>query len=251
MKTIILSSILIFSTTVFSNELDNFLSKMKKTQTYYQDKNNSISKKDEIMSDMNISSINSIKKEHHQFLKKLNNTTNENALSKIPWITQNMLNGMNKKKIETLTKNILNPIKEKQVDTIFYLFSKSQNNYDFYNFIKDISLLKSVKYYGVVQGMLSKKDLDELYIPFKFDKTLSDKAIIKMQPFIYRDLKLKRVPAYLFSKCSSSSENFKYSECKNKYLVRGDISLHQALEIVSKKDNYYLQYLNIIEKGEE
>lgn len=154
------------------------------------------------------------------------------------------------KKLQDL--NITHTQEDKKVDTIFYLFSMSQSEYMFYNFVEESSKLekvnKNIKYYGVVQGMLKKKDLQKLYTPFEYHKKLQKKAIIKMQPFIFKDLKLHRVPVYLFSKCSDSE--FKYKKCENKYLVRGEISLQKALEIVSKTDKYYSKYLKILEHGD-
>jgi len=246
MKFILLITIFI---SVFAGDINSFFKDMRKKQEFYQDTNNSKQHAEILNKELKIPTANKVIKENKEILNTLSH--NQKIVeTKIPWITKNMIKGISKEQLKIITQQISNNAKNTKVDTIFYLFSTSQSEYVLYNFIKEANQLESVnkdiKYYGVVQGILTKKQLQKLYTPFKFDKNLEGKATIKMQPFIYRDLELKRVPAFLFSKCSA--RNFKYEECENKYLIRGEISLQEALEIVSKEDNSYTKYLRKLEK---
>ena len=227
-----------------NDSFEEFMQKMKEKTAEYKDQNSSKSEVKRIEEKYNIPSREEVLSKHKKLLHQL-----DSKGKKIAQKSFQTLPKMQNVKMKDL--NISNN-QDKKVDTIFYLFSTSQSEYMFYNFVEESSKLKKVnkniKYYGVVQGMLSKKQLQKLYTPFKYNKELEDDAVIKMQPFIFKDLDLKRVPVYLFSKCSMSE--FKYKDCENKYIVRGEISLKKALDVVSKNDKSYLKYLNILEKGD-
>jgi len=246
-KTIFL---LLISTILFGSNLDNFLKNMKEKQAFYQDKNNSVIQRETLIKKYNIPDEKKIAVKHKEFIETMQRKSLIAINKSIPWITDNLVNDVDEKYLQTIADSLDSQREEEKVDTIFYLFSTSQSKFVLYNFIKAASSLEEVnpqiKYYGVIQGLLSPKQLKELYKPFKFRKKLNGKAIIKMQPFIYRDLKLKRVPAYLFSKCPSKT--FKYKNCENKYLVKGEISLSEALDIVSKEDSSYLKLLNHLQE---
>lgn len=235
------------------SNLENFFDSMKKKQAQYQDKNTSNNMRDSLVKRFNIPSEENVTKEYSKTINSLNEKSKKAINESIPWITKKMLSGVSEEQLQSVVDAITQKATtNEKIDTIFYLFSTSQTEYSLYNFISAVSKLeslnKNIKYYGVVQGMLNKTELDMLYKPFKFEKELGAKTIIKMHPLMYRDLELKRVPAYLFSKCSAGE--FKYKNCENKYLVRGDISLHKALEIVSVEDSSYLDYLHLLEKGD-
>ncbi len=246
--------LLLVSITLFSADINNFFKEMKKIEHEYQDENKSQSVRDTLTTTLNIKSKDELVSEYNTTIETLQKNTEEAINKAIPWMSKSKLfSDVNKQDLEIIMNTLKNDNSQqsKKVDTVFYLFSTSQDNYSFYHFIKNVSKLenvhKDIKYYGVVQGIIPQIELEKLYQPFKFEKTLSEKSIIKMHPFMYKDLELKQVPAYLFSKCPASE--FKYKECENKFLVRGDISLSKALEIVSNEDKSYLKYLNFLEKG--
>lgn len=238
---------------LYSGDINSFFESMKKQEEQYKDKNISNNTKESLVKKLNISTENNDSKEHNKVIETLDKNSKDAINKSIPWISKSMMNGGSQEHLQTVVDSITQTTTAKEkVDTIFYLFSTSLTEYSFYNFVSVASKLeranKGIKYYGVVQGILNETELDKLHAPFKFEKTLGEKAIIKMHPLMFRDLELKRVPAYLFSKCSV--DEFKYKECENKFLVRGDISLHKALEIVTQEDKSYLKYLNLLEKGE-
>ena len=237
---------------VSAGDIDSFFESMKKYQTKYQDKNISQDKRAVLIEKYNIPKMQEVVKKNTEIIKSLQKDSDKALGSTIPWIAKNMNTGIKDDELKNITNSILGKTKDDKVDTIFYLFSTSQTEFALKNFMQDVVKLeainKRIKYYGVVQGMLSKEQLDVLYNPFRFDKELQSKAKIKMQPFIFKDLQLNRVPAYLFSKCSST--DFKYKECENKYLVRGDISLAKALDIATKEDKEYHKYLKLLEQGD-
>lgn len=220
-----------------NDKFNNFFQNMK---AYDSNMNNKTVLEENL--DRNIS----ISKDNKNFFNKIKADTLKNMESSIPWIAKKMTpNDVNKSIIENAFKE---PI---VVDTIFYLFSTSQNNYALYNFIKEVSKLKKVnhdiQYSGVVQGILSQGDLSELQKPFEYNESLSKEALIRMHPFIYRELNIKKVPAYLFSKCPIE---FEFKKCENKFLIRGDISLIEALHQVTKEDDSYIKYLDFLQLGD-
>lgn len=235
-------------------DFDSFIQNMKKKEAFFTDNNNSAVLQKELIEKYNIPAENNVTQTNEQLLDGLKEKGNNAILEHLPWITESMLNGDNRKDIEEALAAIKqNSTETKKVNTIFYLFSMSQSEYTLFNFIEEVSRLEAksldIKYYGVVQGMLSQEDLEKLYKPFKHYEELGNKTIIKMHPFIYKDLDLKRVPAYLFSKCPIG--DFQYKKCENKYLVRGDISLQAAVEVVANEDTAYKKYLDILEGREE
>lgn len=234
-------------------DFDSFMIEMKKKESFYQDSNNSARTKKELISTYNIPSEEKILADNAELLSELE-TASDNAISDhLPWVTEKMFSGEFGQEVNEAIEIIKqSSIDNKEVNTIFYLFSMSQSEYTLFNFVDSAAKIekrdKDLRFYGVVQGILSKDDLNKLYKPFKNHSELSAKAIIKMHPFIYKDLNVDRVPAYLFSKCKKGE--FKYKDCKNEYLVRGDISLHAALEIVTREDKTYQKYLDAIEGRE-
>ena len=252
MKKIFLIAILVISCLEANDKFNAFVENMKTKKAYYTDINNSTILKKQYKEEYNIPSLQSVQEEHEEFFDALNDDTLKNMQNSMPWITKNMIDGISDEKLKEITGSLDGSYIDKKVDTVFYLFSTSQTEYSLYNFVQNSHKLESVnsdfKYYGVVQGLLNKQQLEELYKPFKYKKELEGKAIIKMHPLMFKDLELTRVPAYLFSSCPSNE--FKYKECDNKFIVRGDISFVEALEIVAKEDKHYEKYLKHLQQGD-
>ncbi|MBW6487545.1 TrbC family F-type conjugative pilus assembly protein [Sulfurimonas sp.] len=251
----VLIALLFLNCSILFADFNSFIQDMKQQVKSYTDINTSKKTKNDFLQKMDFSSnLTEITQQHEEVLDDLKYKSDKAILKSLPWISQNMLDGEYDKEIQkavdAINKN--NSQNNEKVDTIFYLFSMSQDATNLFNFVSDASSLetveKEIKYYGVVQGILNNKELESLYKPFKFDEELGTKAIIKMHPLIFKDLELNRVPAYLFSKCSSGE--FQYKKCENKYLVRGDIPLHAALEIIIREDKYYEKFINVLEGRE-
>ena len=217
---ILLSFIVLLFTASADDSFDNFMQEMKNKSALAKQKS-SDTEAEAMRLKYNVPSVQKVTDKNKAMYKALAQQSEK--------ISQKAIDAIVNKKTEKALKEhgVDTTKKNEQVDTIFYLYSMSQSEYMLFNFMQEVTKLNAVndnlKYYGVVQGLLSKEELKKLYTPFKYHKELEEKVVVKMQPFIFRDLNLKRVPAYLFSTCPSLE--FKYKECKNKYLIRGEISL--------------------------
>ncbi|MFA6195337.1 MAG: TrbC family F-type conjugative pilus assembly protein [Sulfurimonas sp.] len=248
-----ISIIFLLAVALLASSINSFFDSMKKQQDQYQDKNLSNEIRESLVKKLKISNEANLTKKDKETIDSLNKNSNASLNKAVPWISKNMMSGIDEKQLQPIIDSMTHKtVADEKVDTIFYFFSTSQSEYALYNFVNKVSKLESInkklKYYGVVQGMLQESELEKLYKPFEFNESLGEKTIIKMHPIMYKDLNLKKVPAYLFSKCSIGE--FKYKDCDNKFLVRGDITLEKALEIVSSEDKSYLDYLHLLEKGD-
>lgn len=68
-----------------------------------------------------------------------------------------------------------------------------------------------------------------------------------IHPWAFDSLKLKVVPAYLFSKCDS--DNFKFRDCENEFIAKGNITLEYFIELISEKDTKYKALHNSLKEG--
>lgn len=132
----------------------------------------------------------------------------------------------------------------KYVPTIMYLFSMSVGKESLEQFMgqsaKVMQKFHNIKFYAIMQNIPKidfVKYLNSMYKPeySNFD--------MKMQPYVFKDLNITKVPAFLFSQCPI---HFKWRACKNLYIVRGDITLDKALEVVSDKNATFKKYERVI-----
>lgn len=76
-----------------------------------------------------------------------------------------------------------------------------------------------------------------------FVKKLQDFGVKKINvgfnPWAYEYFKLDKVPAYALSYCE---KDYRFKNCKHKFLAKGEISLTQFFEIVSDEENGYKKY---------
>lgn len=76
-----------------------------------------------------------------------------------------------------------------------------------------------------------------------FVKGLQDFGVKKINvgfnPWAYEYFKLDKVPAYALSYCE---KDYRFKNCKHKFLAKGEISLTQFFEIVSDEENGYKKY---------
>jgi len=132
----------------------------------------------------------------------------------------------------------------KDILTVMYLYSMSVGKQSLEQFMdqsaKVMNKFNDIRFYAVIQNIPKidfVKYLNTMYKPeySKFD--------MKMQPYVFKDLNITKVPAFLFSKCPA---RFKWKACKNIYIVRGDITLDKALEVVSDVNATFKKYERVI-----
>lgn len=86
-----------------------------------------------------------------------------------------------------------------------------------------------------------------------FMKNLREKNIkssnvkFHIHPWAFKSLNLKVVPAYVFSICDN--DNFKFRDCENKFIVKGNISLEYFMKLISEKDKSYSKYYDSFKEG--
>lgn len=70
---------------------------------------------------------------------------------------------------------------------------------------------------------------------------------INVHPWAFQDLGLKQVPAYLLSYCNN--DDFRFKECDNKYIIKGNISLEYFFNEIAKTNEYFKEHHHSLEKG--
>lgn len=133
----------------------------------------------------------------------------------------------------------------KKVLTIFYMFSMGVNDVSLESFMDQSGMIynkdKNIKFYGVLRGF-PKENIIKYFD--KLHETKREHFVLKVHPEIYSVAKLKKVPAFMVSFCPT---DFKFKECDNEYLVKGDITLRHALEVIKEKDATFEKILEYIQ----
>lgn len=141
-----------------------------------------------------------------------------------------------KEKKELLAKS------QKKVFTIFYLTSSSMGAKAASSFSNSLQKLidKKVQVQGfvVLNGF---PDNFKTYLQDAIKEAKNTDAIIKIHPLIFREFKLKRVPAYALGYCHEG-ENFAFKECEIKYLIKGDMALSDVFRRIGDIDKSYTDY---------
>lgn len=125
---------------------------------------------------------------------------------------------------------------------IFYLYSFSMEPVSVENFIFEAASFRKkhpeFKFYGVLRGFPKKSSFEKIE---KIKKELDGISFkTKFHPYFFRDLNIERVPAIVVADCPKNF--FRYRQCEFKYVVRGDISLKKAFEVISKREKIYKRY---------
>ena len=68
-----------------------------------------------------------------------------------------------------------------------------------------------------------------------------------IHPWAFKKLSLKEVPAYLLSYCDN--DDYRFKQCDNKYLMKGDVSLKYFFNEIEKLDKYYSKFNTSLLKG--
>lgn len=127
--------------------------------------------------------------------------------------------------------------------TIFYFTSTSLSGEGAKKFNRDLKKL-SRKY--DIQGMVVlngfPKDL-QTYSLGLYEKDIPMK--IKVHPYIYEYFNLREVPAYAISACRKDKA-FRFKDCENFYLAKGDASLEEFFRVLSQENNAFDELYNEI-----
>lgn len=75
----------------------------------------------------------------------------------------------------------------------------------------------------------------------------SNNVKFHIHPWAFNALKLSVVPAYVFSFCNS--ENFRFRDCENKYIVKGNITLDFFIKLIADKNSDYNKYYKSLQEG--
>lgn len=70
---------------------------------------------------------------------------------------------------------------------------------------------------------------------------------VHVHPWAFKDLGLDVVPAHLLTYCNN--EDFRYKQCSNKYLVRGNVNLQYFISKVTEEDVYFNKFLYSLQEG--
>jgi len=93
-------------------------------------------------------------------------------------------------------------------------------------------------------------DGDTCYAPKRFqnfnkryDKNSIQNGIFKIHPLMYRFYKLENVPAFAFAYCP---QDFSFNQCEKHLLVKGDISITEALKVFSEENKELFVYYDFL-----
>lgn len=141
---------------------------------------------------------------------------------------------------------------EKTQITIFYFVSSDMKLESFKHFVVSIDKLKR-RGYNVVGRVLFRGLINDSmdgipnWLKEKKSQSLPMSSNVKYQfhPWAFKYFKLNKVPAYAISNCS---EDFTFRTCDNKYLIKGDVTLTEVFDILSKSHKEYKKtYLDLVE----
>lgn len=124
---------------------------------------------------------------------------------------------------------------EKQIVTFFYMTSTDLGDRGIKDFNASIKKLKkffNVEGYVVIRGFSSNEDFEK----FAYNSYVKGNPYkLKIHPMIFREFKLKSVPAYAVSICNKD-KYFSFKKCENLYLAKGNGRLEDFLEKVSQRN---------------
>lgn len=122
---------------------------------------------------------------------------------------------------------------QEKIDTFFYFYSESLPPVAMERFYEQYHYLKGA--FNEVQGYVVMVGFPD---DFKnFAQRYKDESIgggkVKFHPLMYKYFQLENVPAYAYAKCP---REFKFSECEEHMLVRGDISFARAIGVFADEE---------------
>lgn len=158
-------------------------------------------------------------------------------------ISKNIMRTLNLVKVDEKYKNEIKKALKKEFGKnkqlyIFLFTSKSVPESNVINFTKGIDVLNhngvDIKGRIVFNGREKNKPIQSIMNDFNI--TTAKNTIATINPLMFMDLNLTKVPAYVISECP---EDFKSLECVHKYIVKGDIPFEKFLDILNTKKTEY------------
>lgn len=136
---------------------------------------------------------------------------------------------------------------QKSPITIFYFADSNITSKAFERFslaINKINITGKVVFRGLINGSFtgSANFLKEI----KKDNNIKNIDFFPIHFHSFEYFNLNEVPAYALSICNN--EQFRFSDCDHKYLIRGDISLRDFFEILNNYTNEYERYYHILKE---
>lgn len=129
-----------------------------------------------------------------------------------------------------------NSIDKKRQTHIFYFVSRSVPLPSIkHNLKMAMKLPKNIVMYMVFRGM-DRASKQYIFKLAKWAKRQKVPFLIKIHPFLYRDLHIRSVPAFVIGECP---KEFRYKECQYEYIAFGDMSLDTFLKDVGERDESY------------
>lgn len=172
---------------------------------------------------------------HQEFLLNLNSVAQETALKYAQFNENN-------------TSSVFKKQQKNTVESYFYFYSKDMPFVALQNLLPQMKKLKEsdskAKFYVVYNNFPPQTYWKELKKLHKSE--YNSLFTIKIDPRLFITYDLKNVPAWVLAKCP---EDFKFKQCDidNSILAKGDISLVDFFELLSKHDKKYLTtYQNLI-----
>lgn len=109
---------------------------------------------------------------------------------------------------------------------LIYLYSDSMPASTLLSVFKNAKKIKSIEFTGCVRGFTGETSADlKKYMQKQIKKAKIDNIPVRMDPFFFKDLGVKRVPALVYAKCTNYP-----TKCNYKYIIYGDSKLSYLLE---------------------
>ena len=128
---------------------------------------------------------------------------------------------------------------------LIYLYSDSMPANTLRNIFKDAKKIKSIKFTGCVRGFIGETSADwKKYMKRQVKKAKIDNIPVKMDSILFKKLKVNRVPALVYAKCTSYP-----TKCDYEYIIYGDSRLSYLVEQIYNASGNQLigQVLNELE----
>jgi len=185
--------------------------------------------------------VNKIKKQSDETLKKVDNNVSLSFLDKISQsISYNQSLNLYKKYFsrDTFTINNYQKIFNKnslikRQTILFYLFTTNMPSNSYLNVFRQAELIRDkLPVIGILRGM-------DLKTKMKLDKAFRNQKIYfngRVNPFIFRDLDIKKAPVFIIANCEVKPY-LRYKSCKFLYRFDGDVTLSYALSKIGDYDD--------------
>jgi len=113
---------------------------------------------------------------------------------------------------------------------LVYLYSDSIPKTTIRNVFKDAQKIKSISFTGCMRGFKGETSADlKKFMQQQVKKGEINNIPVRLDPFFFEDLGVKRVPALVYAECTTYP-----TQCDYKYIIYGDSSLTYLVEQIYK-----------------